>query len=124
MCVPSVCRQICPFTVPLTTEGHGPGHWLTPIFFSPSSPFPGSLVQAVLCQLYSVMGQAVKVICSSYGSSCDWYQPKFPGCAPVTVIYYNDLGLLDIPSRFSRSQSSSMSTVTISGVQAQDKTVC
>lgn len=85
-------------------------------------PGPGSAVSALLG--VSTVGQAIKVICCRDGSRCDWHHPKIPDCAPVTGIYYKDLGPPGNPLQFSRSQSGSMSTVTISGVQAQDKVFC
>ena len=43
--------------------------------------------------------------------------------ATVTVIYYDDIRPSDIPSQFSGSYSSNMNTLTITGVQAEDKAV-
>ncbi|XP_052653934.1 immunoglobulin lambda-1 light chain-like, partial [Harpia harpyja] len=103
------------------------GHWLTPIFSPLSSPSPGSLVQAALTQPPSVsanVGQTVQITCSgsSYGYY-SWHQQKVPGSGPVTVIYSNNQRPSDIPSRFSGSKSGSTSTLTITGVQAEDEAV-
>ncbi|NXA03385.1 LV1 protein, partial [Sapayoa aenigma] len=68
--------------------------------------------------------ETVKITCSGSYSSYGWYQQKVPGNAPVTVIYYDDTRPSDIPSRFSGSTSGSVSTLTITGVQAEDKDVC
>ncbi|NXI69561.1 LV1 protein, partial [Anseranas semipalmata] len=87
--------------------------------------------QAALTQPDSVSakpGETVKITCSG-GSSIfgnyyyGWFQQKTPGSAPVTVIYYNTNRPSDIPSRFSGSTSGSTSTLTISGVQAEDEAV-
>uniref|UniRef100_A0A8C0AXD4 Ig-like domain-containing protein n=1 Tax=Buteo japonicus TaxID=224669 RepID=A0A8C0AXD4_9AVES len=106
------------------------GHWLTPVFSPLSSPSPGSLVQAALTQPPSVsanVGQTVQITCSggsgSYGYYYGWYQQKVPGSGPVTVIYENTKRPSDIPSRFSGSKSGTSGTLTITGVQAEDKAV-
>uniref|UniRef100_A0A8V1A367 Ig-like domain-containing protein n=1 Tax=Gallus gallus TaxID=9031 RepID=A0A8V1A367_CHICK len=100
--------------------------------FSPlSSPSPGSLVQAAVTQPASVsanLGGTVEITCSG-GSSDDgsyyysWHQQKSPGSAPVTVIYSNNQRPSNIPSRFSGSTSGSTSTLTITGVQADDEAI-
>uniref|UniRef100_A0A493TP22 Ig-like domain-containing protein n=1 Tax=Anas platyrhynchos platyrhynchos TaxID=8840 RepID=A0A493TP22_ANAPP len=103
------------------------GHSLSPVFSSLSSPSPGSLVQAMLTQLdpKSVNpGDTVQITCSGDGKYWyGWYQQKTPGTGPVTVIYSNDKRPSDIPSRFSASTSGSVSTLTITGVQAEDEAV-
>ncbi|XP_071880640.1 immunoglobulin lambda-like polypeptide 1 isoform X11 [Anas platyrhynchos] len=92
----------------------------------------GSLVQAALTQpaLKSVNpGDTVQITCSGGSAAGDgkywygWYQQKTPGTGPVTVIYSNDKRPSDIPSRFSASTSGSVSTLTITGVQAEDEAV-
>ncbi|NXB14337.1 LV1 protein, partial [Rhagologus leucostigma] len=82
--------------------------------------------QAALTQPSSLsanVGETVKITCSGSSYSYGWYQQKVPGSAPVTVIYYNDKRPSDIPSRFSGSKSGSTATLTITGVQAEDKAV-
>ncbi|NWI84458.1 IGL1 protein, partial [Pitta sordida] len=95
-----------------------------PLSFPLFSPSPGSLVQAAsLSQppsLSANVGETVKITCSgSSNSGYGWYQQKFPGSAPVTVIYYNDRRPSDIPSRFSGAAD----TLTITGVQVEDEAV-
>ncbi|KAF1467467.1 Ig lambda chain V-1 region, partial [Megadyptes antipodes antipodes] len=68
-------------------------------------------------------GETVKITCSGGSGSYGWFQQKVPGSAPVTVIYYNDKRPSGIPSRFSGSTSGSTSTLTITGVQAEDEAV-
>ncbi|KFW81594.1 Ig lambda chain V-1 region, partial [Manacus vitellinus] len=87
----------------------------------------GSLVQtASLSQPSSVpanVGDTIKITCSGNSYDYGWFQQKVPGSAPVTVIYYNDKRPSNIPSRFSGSISGSTATLTITGVQAEDKAV-
>uniref|UniRef100_A0A8V0ZVR4 Ig-like domain-containing protein n=1 Tax=Gallus gallus TaxID=9031 RepID=A0A8V0ZVR4_CHICK len=88
----------------------------------------GSLVQAALTQQPASVsanpGETVKITCSggSYSYGC-WHQQKSPGSAPVTVIYSNNQRPSNIPSRFSGSTSGSTSTLTITGVQADDEAI-
>ncbi|XP_064889192.1 immunoglobulin lambda-1 light chain isoform X4 [Columba livia] len=102
--------------------------WLSPVFSPLSSPSPGSLVQAALTQLPSVsttLGGTVQITCSGLSSSysAGWYQQKVPGTAPVTVIYGDNRRPSSIPSRFSGTRSGSTSTLTTTGVQAEDEAV-
>uniref|UniRef100_A0A8C3J3K0 Ig-like domain-containing protein n=1 Tax=Calidris pygmaea TaxID=425635 RepID=A0A8C3J3K0_9CHAR len=85
-----------------------------------------SLVQAALTQdppKSANVGQTVSITCSGGSGSYGWFQQKVPGTGPVTVIYYNDQRPSGIPSRFSGSTSGSTSTLTITGVQAEDEAV-
>ncbi|NWW44935.1 LV1 protein, partial [Pedionomus torquatus] len=84
--------------------------------------------QAALTQPSSVsknMGENVQITCSGLSSSsydyAGWYQQKVPGTGPVTVIYNNNQRPSNIPSRFSGSKSGSTATLTITGVQPEDK---
>ncbi|NXJ58897.1 LV1 protein, partial [Spizaetus tyrannus] len=85
--------------------------------------------QAALTQPPSVSanpGQTVQITCSGIDSSSaygyvGWHQHKTPGS--VTVIYANNNRPSGIPSRFSESRSGSTSTLTITGVQAEDEAV-
>uniref|UniRef100_A0A8C3N9J0 Uncharacterized protein n=1 Tax=Geospiza parvula TaxID=87175 RepID=A0A8C3N9J0_GEOPR len=74
-------------------------------------------------EMSAKVGDTVRITCSGSSGSYGWYQQKVPGSAPVTVIYYNDKRPSGIPSRFSRSQSGSTGTLTITGVQAEDEAV-
>ncbi|NXM70078.1 LV1 protein, partial [Serilophus lunatus] len=70
------------------------------------------------------VGKPVKITCSGgSNNNYGWYQQKVPGSALVTVIYESTKRPSDIPSRFSRSQSGSSGTLTITGVQAEDEAV-
>ncbi|NXR88556.1 LV1 protein, partial [Hypocryptadius cinnamomeus] len=68
-------------------------------------------------------GDTVRITCSRSSGWYGWHQQKVPGTAPVTLIYWNDKRPSGIPSRFSGSKSSSMGTLTITGVQAEDEAV-
>uniref|UniRef100_A0A8C3BYE7 Ig-like domain-containing protein n=1 Tax=Cairina moschata TaxID=8855 RepID=A0A8C3BYE7_CAIMO len=86
----------------------------------------GSLVQAALTQSEPKSvnpGDTVQITCSGGGSYYGWYQQKTPSSAPVTVIYNNNQRPSGIPSRFSGSASGSVSTLTITGVQAEAEAV-
>ncbi|NXN61608.1 LV1 protein, partial [Rynchops niger] len=83
--------------------------------------------QAAVTQPASVsanVGGTAKITCTGVSSGyTGWFQQKVPGTGPVTVIYYNDKRPSGIPSRFSGSTSGSTSTLTITGVQAEDEAV-
>ncbi|NXA27665.1 LV1 protein, partial [Ibidorhyncha struthersii] len=83
--------------------------------------------QAAVTQPPSVsknLGETMQITCSGgSGSYNGWFQQKVPGTGPVTVIYDNTNRPSGIPSRFSRSLSGSTATLTITGVQAEDKAV-
>ncbi|OXB64688.1 hypothetical protein ASZ78_008764 [Callipepla squamata] len=87
----------------------------------------GSLVQAAVTQqppsVSANPGETVKITCTggSSGYGYGWVQQKSPGSAPVTVIYYDNKRPSNIPARFSGSTSGYTSTLTISGVQAEDE---
>uniref|UniRef100_A0A493TNF0 Ig-like domain-containing protein n=1 Tax=Anas platyrhynchos platyrhynchos TaxID=8840 RepID=A0A493TNF0_ANAPP len=72
-------------------------------------------------------GDTVQTTCSGSSSWYGWYQQKnlgsTPDSAPVTVIYSNNQRPSGTPSRFSGSTSGSTSTLTITGVQAEDEAV-
>ncbi|NWT07337.1 LV1 protein, partial [Mionectes macconnelli] len=67
--------------------------------------------------------ETIKITCSGGNGYYGWHQQKVPGSAPVTVIWWDDVRLSDIPSRFSGSRSGSTATLTIAGVQAEDEAV-
>ncbi|NWH95297.1 LV1 protein, partial [Aegithalos caudatus] len=69
------------------------------------------------------VGDTVRITCSGGGSYYGWHQRKVPSTAPVTVIYDNTNRPSGIPSRFSGSTSGTTSTLTITGVQAEDEAV-
>nr|6NMT_A Chain A, Fab 3 anti-SIRP-alpha antibody Variable Light Chain [Homo sapiens] len=69
------------------------------------------------------LGGTVKITCSGSRGRYGWYQQRSPGSAPVTVIYRDNQRPSNIPSRFSSSTSGSTSTLTITGVQADDESV-
>ncbi|NXR26471.1 LV1 protein, partial [Cinclus mexicanus] len=69
------------------------------------------------------VADTVRITCSGSSYSYGWFQQKVPGSAPVTVIYANDKRPSDFPSQFSGSKSGSTGTLTITGVQAEDKAV-
>ncbi|NXA28972.1 LV1 protein, partial [Ibidorhyncha struthersii] len=90
--------------------------------------------QAAVTQPSSVSanpGQTLQITCSGISSSNEvgWYQQKVPGTGPVTapgsnpMIYESSMRPSGIPSRFSGSNSGSMGTLTITGVQAEDEAV-
>ncbi|NXO46647.1 LV1 protein, partial [Locustella ochotensis] len=84
--------------------------------------------QAALTQqpssLSAKVGETVKITCSGGSSNYyGWFQQKVPGTGPVTVIYQNDKRPSGIPSRFSGSTSGNTGTLTVTGVQAEDKAV-
>lgn len=69
-----------------------------------------------------VPGQTVSVTCrasSGIGSNLHWYLQK-PGEAPKLLIYYATSRQSGVSDRFSGSQSGSVFTLTIRGVQAED----
>ncbi|NXS12550.1 LV1 protein, partial [Neodrepanis coruscans] len=68
------------------------------------------------------MGETIKVTCSGSSTSYGWYQKKVPGSASVTVIY-DGMRPSEIPSQFFRSTFGFMSTLTITGIQAEDEAV-
>ncbi|NXU54294.1 LV1 protein, partial [Turnix velox] len=69
------------------------------------------------------VGQKVQISCSGSSNNYGWVQQKVPGTAPVTVIYRDRNRPSGIPERFSGSLSGSTGTLTISGVQPEDKAV-
>uniref|UniRef100_A0A8D2PDR6 Ig-like domain-containing protein n=1 Tax=Zosterops lateralis melanops TaxID=1220523 RepID=A0A8D2PDR6_ZOSLA len=102
---------------------------MTPVFSPLFSPSTGSLVQAALTQPSSLsanVGDTVRITCSGLNTNTaytGWQHQKVPGTAPVTVIYDDNKRPSGIPSRFSGSVSGTKATLTISGVQAEDKAV-
>uniref|UniRef100_A0A8C3N779 Uncharacterized protein n=1 Tax=Geospiza parvula TaxID=87175 RepID=A0A8C3N779_GEOPR len=82
-------------------------------------------------EMSAKVGDTVRITCSGLSSSsyayAGWFQQKVPGSGPVTVIYANDKRPSDIPTRFSGSLSTwilgTTATLTITGVQAEDKAV-
>ncbi|KAK1328315.1 hypothetical protein QTO34_011888 [Cnephaeus nilssonii] len=89
----------------------------------------GSWAQAALTQPPSVsrnLGQSVTISCAGsssdvgYSNDVSWYQQR-PGTAPKLLIYYVSNRPSGIPERFSGSKSGNTATLTISGLQAEDK---
>uniref|UniRef100_A0A7N5P2H9 Ig-like domain-containing protein n=2 Tax=Ailuropoda melanoleuca TaxID=9646 RepID=A0A7N5P2H9_AILME len=88
----------------------------------------GSWAQSVLTQPLSVsaaLGQKVTISCTGSSSNIgdnyvSWFQ-QLPGTAPRTVIYSSNNRTSGIPDRFSGSKSGSSSTLTITGLQAEDE---
>ena len=92
------------------------------------SPLPGSWAQSVLPQPPSVsggLGQKVTISCTGSRSNIgiagvNWYQ-QLPGKAPKLLMYGSSDRLSGVPDRFSGSTSGNTGSLTITGLEAEDK---
>uniref|UniRef100_A0A8D1QYY3 Ig-like domain-containing protein n=1 Tax=Sus scrofa TaxID=9823 RepID=A0A8D1QYY3_PIG len=93
---------------------------------------PGSWPQAVLTQPPSEsgsLGQRVTLSCTGSssniggGNSVNWSQP-LPGKAPRSVFTYANLMAIAAPDQISGFKSGSSGTLTITGLQPEDKADC
>ncbi|CAK7314773.1 Immunoglobulin lambda variable 1-40 [Vulpes lagopus] len=87
----------------------------------------GSWAQSVLTQLPSVsgsLGQRVTIYCSGSTSmgrfGASWYQ-QLPGKAPKLLLDSDGDRPSGVPDQFSGSKSGNSGTLTIIGLQAEDK---
>ena len=71
------------------------------------------------------LGQRVSITCSGSSSNIgilgvSWYQ-QLPGSAPKTLIYDSNKQPSGVPDRFSGTKSGNTGTLTITSLQAEDK---
>ncbi|CAD7666252.1 unnamed protein product [Nyctereutes procyonoides] len=103
-----------PLLLTLLAQFKGTGwSWAQPVLTQPAS-VSGSLGQRFTI---SCTGSSSNIV----GNSVNWYQ-QLTGRGPRTVIYYDNDRPSAVPEQFSGSKPGSTATLTISGLQAEDKT--